>query len=69
MMTWLILREKQARYNNKEYINHPNIMKIKRKINDTAPVFYFQLCSSKVDLKIQKLDSKKACQEKEIPLK
>ena len=69
MMTWLILQEKQGRYNNKEYINHPNIMKIKRKINDTAPVFYFQLCSSKVDLKIQKLDSKKACQEKEIPLK
>ena len=53
---------------DEEYTNHPNKMKIKSKMNDTAPVFSFQLCSSKVQNKIQNLDSKKACHEKEIPL-
>ena len=33
-------------------------------MNDTAPVFSFQISSSKVDSKIQKLDRKKVCQEK-----
>ena len=52
------------RETNKEYTNHPNKMKIKRKINNAAPAFPFQLCSCRVDNKIQKLDSEKACQEK-----
>ena len=58
-----------SRGTNKEYTNHLSKMKIKSKMNDTAPVFSFQLSSSKVDNRIQKLDSKKACQEKKIPLK
>ena len=53
---------------NKEYTNNTNKLKIKRKKNDIAPVFSFQVCSRKVDNKIQKLDSKEACQEKEMPL-
>ena len=53
----------------KEYTNHPNKMKIKSKMNDTAPVFSFQLYCSKVENKIQKLDSKKACHEKEVALR
>ena len=53
---------------NKEYTNKPNKLKIKRKMNDTATIFSFQVCSRKVDHKIQKLDSKKACPEKEILL-
>lgn len=36
---------------NKKYINNPNKMKITRKVNDTAPVFSFQLCSCKFDNK------------------
>ena len=39
-------------------------MKIKRKINNAAPAFPFQLRSCRVDNKIQKLDSKKSCQKK-----
>ena len=54
---------------DKEYTNHPGKMKIKIKMNDTGNVFSFQLCSSKVQNKIQNLDSKKARHEKEIPLK
>ena len=54
---------------DKEYTNHPSKIKIKSKMNDTAHVFSFQLCSSKVQNKIQNLDSKKARHEKEIPLK
>ena len=54
---------------DKEYTNHPSKMKIKSKMNDTAYVFSFQLCSSKVQNKIQNLDRKKASHEKEIPLK
>ena len=42
---------------NKKYTNHPNIVKIKKKKNDKAPVFHFQLCSCKADNKIRKLDS------------
>ena len=53
---------------NKEYTNNPNKLKIKRKMNDITPVFSFQVCSRQVDNKIQKLDSKEACQEKEMPL-
>ena len=54
---------------DEEYTNHRNKMKIKSKMNDTAPVFSFQLYCSKVENKIQKLDSKKACHEKEVALR
>lgn len=44
---------------NKNCTNHQNIIQIKRKVNDKAPVSSFQLCSCKVDNEIRKLDSKK----------
>ena len=42
---------------NKKNTNHPNIVKIKKKKKDKAPIFHFQLCSCKVDNRIRKLDS------------
>ena len=68
-MTWLILSEEQARQTffggtNKENTNHLNKIKIKRKMNDAAPLLSFQLCSCKVDNKIQQLDRKKSISSK-----
>ena len=53
---------------NKKYTNHQNIIQIKRKVNDKAPVFSFNYVPAKLTIKYGNQIPKKSCQGKEISL-
>ena len=53
-----------------KYANHPSILKIKRKMSDKVLSFSFKYVTrNKITKEIQNLDSKKACQKSDIPIK
>ena len=53
-----------------KYANHPSILKIKRKMSDKGLSFSFKyVARNRITKEIHNLDSKKACQESDIPIK
>ena len=70
----MILQARQATRTlqsyREEYVHHPSILKIKRKKNNKGLGFSFKYVTrNKIAKEMQNLDSKKASQDSDIPVK